>query len=709
MNVTTARARIEELRREIEYHNYRYHALDDPVISDAQYDSLTRELVELEQRFPDLVTSDSPTQRVGATPLAKFETVEHSIPMVSLENIFSVKELGEWHDRLLDALGREQGRIEFVAEPKLDGAAIELVYENGVLMTGSTRGDGRVGENITANLRTIKAVPLRIGTGAAREPNSAGGARDAEGGRKKRLDLGSRAGKDIPPRLEVRGEVYMEKKAFRELNRRQEEAGEESFANPRNAAAGSLRQLDPRVTASRPLTIMIHGLGSPIGLDFDTHRAAMEQLSAWGFRTTASILQPCAFIEKVQQYYENTLAKRDDFPYELDGIVIKVDSLALRDKAGMRARSPRWAVAYKFPPREENTILEDIVVQVGRTGAVTPVAVLKPVGVGGVTVSRATLHNQSEIERKDLRVGDWVVVSRAGDVIPEIIKPVSAKRTGAEKKFKMPANCPECGAKLVLPAEEVIYRCPNVGCPAQVKGAIVHFARRNAMDIEGLGDKLIDQFVENGLVRDFADLYSLTAERLAGMERMGEKSASNLVSAIEKSKSATLAKFLFALGIRHVGETLAQTIAEHFGKIEKISEASLEELQQVEDVGPRVAQSIRDFFQNANNRRIVKRLLESGIKFKPERTAAAGGGAGAGVGPGPLAGTVFLFTGELEGMSREDAKRLVEERGAKTATSAGKKVTYVVAGASPGSKLQKAKKLGLKILDEQEFKALVGK
>jgi DNA ligase (NAD+) len=690
MNITSARARIDELCREIEYHNYRYYTLDNPTISDAQYDALMRELIRLEEQFPNLVTPASPTQRVGATPLARFETVEHSVPMVSLENIFNTGELAEWHARLLDTVDRQYRKIEFAVEPKIDGAAVELVYEDGVLAVGSTRGDGRFGENITLNLRTIKAVPLRIGV-------------STQPWEKKCNDHAGRATNAVPRRLEVRGEVYMEKKAFRELNRQQEETGQEPFANPRNAAAGSLRQLDPRVTAVRRLTIMIHSLGALHGIGFETHKAAMEQLSEWGLRTTSSILHVCASIEEVQEYYEKVLAKRDEFPFELDGVVIKIDRIAVQEEAGTRARSPRWAVAYKFPPREETTILENIIVQVGRTGAVTPVAILKPVSIGGVTVSRATLHNQSEIERKDLRSGDWVVVSRAGDVIPKIVKPVTARRTGAEKKFKMPSDCPECGAKLVLPADEVIYRCPNVGCPVQVKGTILHFARRTAMNIEGLGDKLVDRLVDKGLVRDFADLYSLNVRTLAGMERMGEKSAANLINSIENSKATIFSKFLFALGIRHVGEALAQVIARYFAKIEDVSEASLEELQKVPDVGPRVAQSIRDFFQNANNRRIVKRLLESGISFKYDMATAARGGAG----PAMLRGAVFLFTGELEGMTREDAKRLVEDHGAKTVASVSKKVTHVVVGTNPGSKLQKAKELGLKILDEREFEVLV--
>ncbi|MDQ7779962.1 MAG: NAD-dependent DNA ligase LigA, partial [Planctomycetota bacterium] len=453
--------------------------------------------------------------------------------------------------------------------------------------------------------------------------------------------------------------------------------------------------------ASRPLTLMIHSLGAPQGLGFDTHTAAMEQLKEWGLRTTAPLLHACSGIEAVQARYEQVLSKRDDFPFEIDGIVVKANRISVQNEAGSRARSPRWAVAYKFPPREETTQLEDIVVQVGRTGAITPVAVLKPVNVGGVTVSRATLHNQAEIERKDIRLGDWVVVSRAGDVIPEIVKPITARRSGKERRFRMPAQCPECGAELVLPAEEVIYRCPDIGCPAQVKGTIVHFARRDAMNIDGLGEKLVDQLVDKSVVRDPSDLYFLKPDELAAQERMGMKSAENLIKAIENSKKTPLARFIFALGIRHVGETLARGLADHFGDVARLASASLEELQNIEDVGPRVAQSVRDFFSSPNNNRVVKRLIEAGVRPEPP------GATGVQDEPGPLAGEVFLFTGELESMSRDEAKRLVESKGGKIASSAGRKVTRVVVGAEPGSKLQKARELGLRIMDEREFLGLV--
>lgn len=662
-----AKTRIDELRKLIDRHNYLYHVLDKPEITDAEYDALYRELVALEKEHPDLVTPDSPTRRVGDRPLAEFASYRHTRQMLSLDNILSEGELREWDERMWNTLGR-RAAATYVVEPKIDGVSVELVYEDGLLKVGSTRGDGWNGEDVTQNLRTLRSVMPRLLT-------------------------------DRPPALvEVRGEVYMETAKFRDLNRRLEEAGEKTFANARNTTAGSLKQLDPRITATRPLEIMIHGLGATRGVEFRTHSEAMKRLEELGLRTTAKTLRTFDSLEGVQEFYREMMAKRDAMPYEIDGLVVKIDDLALREELGETARSPRWAVAYKFPPRNAVTKLKEIVVQVGRTGAITPVAVLEPVQVGGVEVSSATLHNQEEVERKGIRIGDHVVLHRAGDVIPEIVGPVLEKRTGEERPFRMPSECPCCGTKLVLVAGEVILRCPNERCPDQVKGWIAHFARREAMDIEGLGDKLIAQLVDKGLVEDPSDLYYLSVETLVGLERMAKKSAQNLIHRIERSKKTTLARLIYALGIRHVGATLAAQLADHFGTIEALCAANLETLTGIPEVGPKVAASIREAVEGARTKRVLARLKEAGVTCAPP----------IGEGTGRLAGMVFVFTGTMPGMTRDEGKKIVERNGGKVAPSVTKNVTHVVVGDDPGAKAEKAKKLGLTILTPAEFKSLAG-
>ena len=660
-----AQKEIEKLRKEIHYHNYRYYVLDDPVISDAEYDRLFRRLQELEEQFPDLITPDSPTQRVGAEPLEAFETVQHTVPMLSLDNAFTEEEVREF-DARLHRLLQMDAPFEYTVEPKIDGVAVELVYQDGRFVLGSTRGDGVTGENITANLKTLPQIPLQL------------------------LDDTL----PIPSRLEVRGEVYYPLDAFRKLNEERERAGEPVFANPRNAAAGSLRQLDPRITAQRPLEIFIHGLGVIEGYTLNSQWEALEAFRAWGLRVNPLSRKVVGIDEAIDRYNE-LLDRREQLEYEIDGAVIKLNSFELQNRAGVRTRSPRWAIAYKFPAHQEVTQIIDIVAQVGRTGAITPVAVMKPVRIGGVEVSRATLHNQDEIDRKDIRIGDWVVVQRAGDVIPEVVKVVTSRRTGKEKKYKLPDTCPVCGARVVRLPGEAVARCENVSCPAQVKESIRHFASKGAMDIDGLGEKLIDQLVEKGLIKSYADLYFLTLDQLKNLERMGEKSAQNLLEAIDKSRNVPLDRFLYALGIRHVGEHIARVLANHFGSLDKIKNASEEELMAIHEIGPQVAKSIVQFFSEKRNLETLKKLFEGGVRIQePQPQAGA---------DNRFAGMTFVFTGALERFTRDEAERLVEERGGRAASSVSRKTTYVVAGPGAGSKLAKARELGIPVISEKEF------
>jgi len=666
MATEAIKKRVDNLRDEIEYHNHRYYILDQPEISDAEYDRLMKELEKLEEQYPDLRSPNSPTQRVGASPLEEFEIVTHTIPMLSLANAFDETEAREFDKRIKKFLGTSE-EIEYVAEPKFDGLAVELVYERGQFVVGSTRGDGVNGENITQNLRTIKTIPLRL----------------------------IRKEIPVPERLEVRGEVIMQLKRFKELNRKREERGESPFANPRNAAAGSVRQLDPKITVERPLEIYFYALGEVRGWTFKTQWEVLNTLPKWGLRTNPH-LRKCKNIEEVLDYYHEMNEKRETLPYEIDGTVIKVNSFDLQTRLGEIARSPRWALAFKFQPKQETTKIKDIKPQVGRTGALTPVALMEPVRVGGVEVSRATLHNQDEIDRLDVRIGDTVVIQRAGDVIPEVVQVITSKRTGKEKKFEMPAKCPVCGAEVIK--EEAIHRCIGLDCPAQLKGRIRHFASKRAMDIDGLGIKLIDQLVDKGLVRDVADIYYIKKEQLIELERMADKSAQNIIDAIEKSKTKPLSKFLYALGIRNVGETTAEDLARHFTRLDDFFRLSEEELMEVDGIGPEVAASAHRFFGDKKNRESIDRLKKAGVKVIEPKAKEKG----------KLAGKIFVFTGAMKDFARDEARTLVESMGATTASTVSKKVDFVVVGEDPGSKFDKAKELEIKTLTEEEFKKMIG-
>jgi len=658
------RRRIEALRELVTYHNYRYYALDSPEVPDAEYDRLFQELQSLEQAHPELITPDSPTQRVGAESLSKFEKVVHEIPMLSLSNAFSEEEIGNFHRRVTERL--ETDTIEYTAEPKVDGLAISLLYEDGVLTRAATRGDGVTGENVTHNVRTIPSVPLRL------------------------------IGKEYPGVLEVRGEVFMPKARFEELNENQREKGEKVFVNPRNAAAGSLRQLDPRVTAARPLEMFCYALGRVQDEGFpDTQYDILMRLRRLGMRV-------CAETRKVDglpgclEYYHRLLEKRQSLPYEIDGVVYKVNKISQQDALGSISRAPRWAVAHKFPAQEELTVVEAIDVQVGRTGAVTPVARLKPVYVGGVTVTNATLHNRDEIGRLDIRVGDSVVVRRAGDVIPEVVSVVKDRRPHRAKKYKFPTRCPVCGSEIVYEGDGVIARCSGgLFCSAQRKQSIQHFVSRRAMDIDGLGEKLVEQLVDRGRVNDVSDIYALSKAQLADLERMAEKSAQNLLDAIDKSRRTTLPRFLFALGIPQVGESTALVLANHFGELGAIRAASKEKLEQVPDIGPVVAENIYTFFRQTHNKDVLKKLLRRKLHWpaiKPRK-----------VGPAPLAGKTFVLTGTLSAMTRDEAKARLQGLGAKVSGSVSKKTDFVIAGEDPGSKAAKAEALGVETLDEARF------
>ena len=656
---------IATLREKINYHNYRYYVLDSPEVSDREYDRLLRRLEDLERLWPDLVTPDSPTQKVGAPPRQEFGAASHTVPMLSLQNAFERDEVLEFDRRVKKIL--EKIQVEYVAEPKFDGLAVEVVYRKGVLALGSTRGDGVTGENVTENLKTVRSLPLRL-----------------------------LAAKGAPPDvLEVRGEVYMAKRDFAELNRKREEEGEPVFANPRNAAAGSLRQLDPAITACRKLHIYTYGVGQVSGRAFRSHWEVLQALKGWGLRVSPKI-EVLASIEDALAFHDRILAERHSLPYEIDGVVLKVNDLREQDALGEVSRSPRWAIAYKFEPEQATTRVKEILVNVGRTGALTPVAIMEPVQIGGVVVERATLHNQDEIDRKDVRVGDTVVVQRAGDVIPEVVSVVTEKRTGKERRFTIPDKCPVCGSKVYKDPEEAAARCTNLSCPAKIKETIAHFASRGAMDIEGLGWKLIDQMVDKHVIETVADVYRLAKPDLVALERLGDKSSENLLAAIERSKQTTLARLVYALGIRHVGEHVAEVLADHFSSIEEIERAGLEELTSVREIGEIVGESIHSFFRQETNRRVLRDLAALGVRYERGRKRAAG----------KLAGKVFVFTGTLAGLKRDQAKRAVETLGGRVASGISKKVDYLVVGEDPGSKLEEARGLGVEILDEAGFKRL---
>jgi DNA ligase (NAD+) len=660
--------RAEALREEIARHNFQYYALDQPLITDADYDLLFRELQSIEEAHPELATPDSPTQRVGATPQAQFDEVRHRVPMLSLNNAFDEEEVAAFDRRVREGL--DSAEVGYAAEPKFDGLAVSLTYEDGRFVQGATRGDGYVGENVTANLRTIRAIPLKLP------------------GRK-------------PPRLlEVRGEVLMLKRDFAQLNADQRSKGEREFVNPRNAAAGALRQLDTRITATRRLTFFAYGLGAGEGIPpFERLSEALDYLAGHRFPVAAER----ARVEGLQgllDYYRQIGEKRARLPYEIDGVVYKVDALAAQERLGFVSRAPRFAIAHKFPAEEAISTVLAIDVQVGRTGALTPVARLNPVFVGGVTVTNATLHNEDEVRRKDIHIGDTVVVRRAGDVIPEVVRVMIDKRPPGAAAFVMPTQCPVCGSAVQRLEEEAIARCTaGLYCPAQRKQALIHFASRRALNIDGLGEKLVDQLVESGLVKTPADLYQLTVESLAGLDRMGEKSAANVAAGIAASRRTTLARFIYALGIRNVGESTARDLALHFGSMEALMDADDETLQQVPDVGPIVAQSIAQFFAERHNREIVERLVQAGVAY--ERTQRVVREAG------KLHGKTFVLTGTLPGLSRDDAKAMIEAQGGRVSGSVSKKTDYVVAGADPGSKYDKAKALGITLLEERDLLTLL--
>jgi DNA ligase (NAD+) len=660
---------VEKLREQLQHHDYLYHVKDEPEISDAEYDGLMNRLKALEAQFPELKTPDSPTVRVGGPPREGFATVRHARPMLSLDNAFSFDALRDWDRRVREGTGRLVN--EYIAEHKFDGLSISLQYENGMLVRGVTRGDGTTGEDVTANVKTIRSIPLRV------DPATL-----------KKLKLGNG--------FEVRGEILMTRKSFEALNRQQEEIGGKIFVNPRNAAAGAVRVLDPTITAQRKLDFFAYYLYVDGKVPFAKHSDALEGLKTMRFRASDD-WKLCDGIDAVIAYCESWDAKREKLAYDIDGVVIKLNSTALQNELGFTSKAPRWAIAYKYPARQEQTVVNDIIVQVGRTGTLTPVAVLEPVQVGGVTVSRSTLHNMDEIGRLGLQIGDTVLIERAGEVIPHVLKVV--KEAKDRRPFVMPKKCPVCGSAIHRVEGEVAYRCVNSACPAKLKESVQHFAGRHAMNIDGLGEKIVDQLVEKRMVKDVADLYSLKMEGIAELERMGEKSAQNLVDEIEGSKKQTLDRLIYALGIQFVGERTGQLLAGHFSSVDELAKATAEELENVPEVGPKVASSITEFFSEPANRNIIKKLRDKGVRPTAEKRE---------VKSQKLAGKSFVFTGGLANRSREEAGELVQQHGGKVSGSVSKKTDYVVVGTDPGSKYDKAKELGVTILTEQEFEKLLG-
>ena len=664
--------RVEKLREQIHHHDYKYYVENNPEISDYEYDQLLRELKQLEEKYPSLKSPTSPTQRVGGQPVEGFPTIEHKIAMLSLDNTYSEEEVREYERRLHRELPGEE--FQWVVELKIDGVSISLIYEDGEFVRGSTRGDGRVGDDITPNLRTIHTIPLKL---------------------RERL----------PGTLEVRGEVYMTKSGFREVNRERELNKEPLFANPRNAAAGSLKLLDPRITSKRPLNNFIYNLTQCTQIRIPpTHMECLAVMKEWGFRINPNH-KLCRSIEEVINYCNFWMEKKEELDYDVDGMVIKVNSVDQQNRLGSTTKSPRWAIAYKFPAQQATTRIRKIIVQVGRTGALTPVAIFDPTFLAGTTITRATLHNEDEIKRKDIRVGDTVIIEKGGDIIPQVVKVVKEKRTGKEQKFYIPKTCPVCGAKVVRLPGEALSRCIGSSCPAQLKEKIAHYAQRTAMDIDGLGDKLIEQLVDKKIILDISDLYRLDLSTLSSLERMGEKSSKNLLAQIEKSKNQSLYRLIFALGIRYVGIRGAQILAEKFSSIDDLLSASVEELESIPEIGPRTAQAITSFFKEKRNQKLLQELKKLGVqmgkkekeevKEKPLKEK-------------PLKGKKFVFTGSLEHYTRSEAQSLVEKLGARAVNSVSKNVDYVVVGKEPGSKYEKAKKLEVKILNEEEFENLIG-
>ena len=662
MDKKNVKDKIERLREKVRHHEYLYYVLDKPEISDEEYDALYRELVDLEKAHPELVTPDSPTQRVGGEPLKEFKTVTHHTKLLSLDNAFSFEELDAFDKRVRESV--ERNSIDYVAELKIDGLAISLEYNKGVFVLGSTRGDGVHGEDITQNLRTVKAIPLKLN-----EP----------------LDI------------EVRGEVYLPYDDFVKLNEERVEAGEAKFANPRNAAAGSVRQLDPKITAGRPLSIFCY-YGLVHGEELKTHHETLDLIKKLGFIVNPNI-ELCHGIKEVKKNVEKWKKKREYLDYEIDGIVVKADRISDWRELGETTHAPRWAVAYKYQPMQSTSVIENIEVQVGRTGAITPVAHLRPVHLAGVVVKRATLHNEDEIRRKDIKIKDHVIVQRAGEVIPEVVKVIKEKRTGHEKEFHMPKKCPVCGGDIVRPEGEAIARCTNASCPAQTKGRIIHFTTREAMDIEHVGPALVEQLVDKGYIKDFGDLYALKIEDIVKLERMADKSAQNVITAIAQSKDRPFDRLIYALGIRNIGRHTATVLATHFPSIDKLMNADVDDLRKVHEVGPVGAQSVVSFFKEKHNQKILDKLASFGVRLRSE----------AAKGPQPLKGKSFVFTGGLSSISRPDAEELVRSLGGLASSTVSKNTDYVVVGEEPGSKFEKANKLGIKVIDENEFLKLVKK
>jgi len=663
------RDRHAELAKELHFHSYRYHVLDAPLIADVEYDRLFQELLALEEEYPVLVTPDSPSQRIGGAVLSQFASVTREIPMLSLENGFSSGDIVDFDGRLKKFL-KQDTPISYMAEVKMDGLAVELIYEEGVLVQGATRGDGRTGEDVTANLRTIASIPLRLANPATFS---------------------------MPRILSVRGEVILSKAGFQTLNKEREKEGENLFANPRNAAAGSIRQLDSRISAQRPLQFFAYAVNDPALLPVETQHQLLATLGKLGFKVN-SLSRRCRDIEEVIAFYDDLLKLRDDLPHEIDGLVVKVDSFSLQNRLGNKARSPRWAIAWKFPATQASTVLRDVHFNVGRTGAVTPVALLEPVQVGGVLVSRATLHNEDEILRKGLKIGDTVLIQRAGDVIPEIVMPVVDKRTGSERDIQFPKRCPECGEPLLRKSGEAVHRCTNPTCPAQRLQALIHFTGKSGLDIEGLGRKVMEKLVQTGLVIDVPDIFKLSAEDLSQLDGWGEKSANNAIASIQQSKNPSLAKFITALGIRHVGEVTSQLLEHRFANLDNLLAADLQQFLDIEGIGEQSAESLLDYFQDPDNRSMLQQLQRLGVAIQSEGREEANR---------PLTGKTFVFTGTLENFSRDEAKAAVKRLGGQVASSVSKKVTHLVTGEKTGSKLQRAVELGIQILNEQAFSDLL--
>jgi DNA ligase (NAD+) len=666
LDLTQAQSRIKELREVINHHNRQYYVLDNPEISDTLYDSLMQELIALESQFPKLITTDSPTQRVGGSPLAAFNRVTHRESMISLADAFNEGDLRDFHRRVTESVGDQ---VEYIVELKIDGLAISLTYENGILVTAATRGDGTVGEDVTQNVKTIKSVPLRLDIDQSK----------------------------VPKLIEIRGEIYLPKKGFIKLNEEREDLELPPFANPRNAAAGSIRQLDPKIAAKRPLSTFMYGIGYVEGMSFSTHYEVLEFFKTCVFRVNSHFKLFNNF-EDVIDYCMSWRGKRDLLPYEIDGMVIKVNSLDFQKNLGSTAKNPRWAIAYKFPAEQRVSVIEDIIVSVGRTGTLTPNAVLKPVRIAGSTVSRATLHNEDYIKEKDIRIGDSVLVQKAGDIIPEVVEVLKEKRTGNEKEFKMPRYCPECGSDAIRAAGESAYRCTGVACPAQIRRSIIHFASRDAMDIRGLGPAVVSLLLSEGLIKDVSDIYFLKKEDMVDLERMGDKSATNLITAIESSKKQPLDRLIYALGIPFIGSKASTILAQAFGSMEKLQSATYDDLINIPEIGEKMAESIITFFKQQQNKELLSRLEKAGLSFRAKEEKD---------GYKPLENLTFVLTGTLEKYSRHEAQEIIERLGGRVTGSVSKKTNYVVSGKDPGSKYEKAIKLGIKIINEEAFEEMI--